>query len=110
MISLKETGEAFVFTGDTKGARRVRKYSPGAVLESEESLDTGLFEWIIYDDFVVYFGPFLPISKSPYYVGKVATTFAFEKTITDEWEHGAIPMLFNWYEQNREREKMRRKG
>lgn len=110
MVSLKETGEAFVFTGDYKGSRRVRKYSPGAVPESEETLETGMLEWIVYDDYVIYFGPFLPVSRTPYYVGKVASVFPFKKAITDEWEREVIPMLFNWYEQHGKRGKKRRKG
>ncbi|MGC9372984.1 MAG: hypothetical protein ACP5DY_06650 [Thermovirgaceae bacterium] len=110
MVSLKETGEAFVFTGDSKGARRVRKYSPGALPESEESLDAGTLEWIIYDDFVVYYGPFLPVSRSPYYVGKVASVFPFKKAITDEWEREVIPVLFSWYARHGKSGKKRRNG
>lgn len=97
LVSLKETGEAFVFTGNYKGPHRVRKYSPGAVLESEEPLETGMLEWIIYDDYVVYHGPFLPVSRFPYYFGKVAATFAFDYEITDTWEHEIISQLFCWY-------------
>ncbi|MFP4481509.1 MAG: hypothetical protein ACLFN0_01785 [Thermovirgaceae bacterium] len=109
LVSLKKTKEAFVFTGDTRGARRVRKYSHEAMLESEESLEAGMLEWIIYDDFVIYHGPFLPVASSSYYVGKVAAVFPFKKTIDDEWERKVIPTLRNWYEQHDRKGKRRKK-
>jgi len=97
LVSLKESGEAFVFTGDVKGARGIRKYSPGPVFDSQEAIGPGMLEWIVYDDFVVYHGPFLPLSRSPYYVGKVAAHFPFHGNISEKWELEVIPDLLEWY-------------
>lgn len=100
LVSLKKTRDAFIFRGNVKEAHRIRKYAAGAVLESGESIDPAMLEWIIYDDFVVYHGPFLPVSRSPYYVGKIAAHFPFDGEISDEWEQEIIPLLFGWYEKH----------
>lgn len=97
LICLKAEGDAFAFIGDERGAGRMQKYGPGVKLNAEEELDPGILEWIIYDDFIVYRGPFFPISRSPYYLGRIAATFPFEETIGTESIPERISSLFEWY-------------
>jgi len=101
LICIKETKEAFVISGNAKGGEKILKYGPNLDLESEEDLAPGLLEWIIYDDFVIYRGPFLPIGKDPYYIGKVAATFSFNKKIVPDIYPGLISYLTEWYIKNR---------
>ncbi len=97
LVCLKAEGEAFVFCGDERGAARMQKYGPGPTLNAEEDLEQGIMEWIIYDDFIVYRGPFFPISRHPYYLGKVAATFPFDEEIRRENQGELISSLFDWY-------------
>lgn len=97
LICLKAEGEAFAFLGDERGARHMQKYGPGPRLNAEETLDPGILDWIIYDDFIVYSGPFFPISRNPYYIGRVAATFPLEGETGKEHVPAMIGQLFEWY-------------
>jgi hypothetical protein len=97
LVCLKAEGESFVFLGDERGAARMQKYGAGPRLNAEEDLDPGIMEWIIYDDFIVYRGPFFPISRHPFYLGRVAATFPFDGDIDRESLAGQISYLFDWY-------------
>jgi len=100
LVCLKAEGEAFVFFGDERGAARMQKFGPGPRLNAEEDLDPGIMEWIIYDDFIVYCGPFFPISRHPYYLGRVVASFPFEKKIVAEDQARQVSSLFDWYREH----------
>ncbi|MDT8285184.1 MAG: hypothetical protein RQ767_06620 [Thermovirgaceae bacterium] len=97
LICLKAEGEAFAFLGDERGAGRMLKFGPGPRLNAGEDLDPGILEWVIYDDYIVYRGPFFPISRTPYYLGRIAATLPFEETIRTESIPERISSLFEWY-------------
>jgi hypothetical protein len=100
LVCLKAEGEAFVFLGDERGASRMQKYGPGPRLNAEEDLDPGIMEWIIYDDFIVYRGPFFPISRHPYYLGRVAASFPFDGEILVRDQARQVSSLFDWYREH----------
>lgn len=98
VLCLKHDGSAFAFHGDERGASMMEKFGPGPEKTSEEVLEPGMIEWRVYDDYIIYNGPFFPIARSPLYFGKVVASFPFEKTIALEWTLPAIKDLFGWYE------------
>lgn len=98
LVCLKAEGDAFAFSGDDRGAGHMQKYGPGISLNAEEELEPGILEWIIYDDFIVYRGPFFPISRNPYYLGRIAATFPFEGEIVKDSIPGMVSSLFDWYQ------------
>ena len=97
LLALKAEGDSFAFLGDERGASLMQKYGPGPVLNAEESLEPGILEWILYDDYIVYRGPFFPINRNPYYLGKVAAILPFEGTIDKVTIPEKISSLFIWY-------------
>ena len=97
LICLKAEGESFAFVGNERGAGLMQKYGPGIRLNAEEELEPGILEWIIYDDFIVYRGPFFPISRTPYYLGRIAATLPFGGTAGRENIPEMISSLFEWY-------------
>lgn len=97
LVSLKAEGDAFAFIGDERGAGHMQKYGSGVRLNAEEKLDPGILEWIIYDDFIVYRGPFFPVSRNPYYLGRIAATLPFEETVSKESIPEMIFSLIKWY-------------
>jgi len=76
----------------------MQKYGPGIKLNAEEALDPGILEWIIYDDFIVYRGPFFPIGRTPYFLGKIAATLPFEEEIDRKSLSERVSSLFEWYQ------------
>ena len=97
LICLKAEGDAFAFIGDERGAGHMQKYGPGIRLNAEEDLEPGILEWIIYDDFIVYRGPFFPLGRTPYFLGRVAATLPFEEEIDRESIPERVSSLFEWY-------------
>ena len=97
LVCLKAEGGSFAFTGDERGASMMQKFGPGPELDAEETLEPGILEWILYDDYIVYRGPFFPISRYPYYLGKVAATFPYDGTIDKSTIPGKISELREWY-------------
>lgn len=103
LICLKAEGEAFAFLGDERGAHRMFKFGSGPRLNAEEDLDPGILEWVIYDDYIVYKGPFFPLSRSPYYLGRIAATFPFEEPTDKTLISEKVSMLFEWYRTHEKR-------
>ena len=97
MVALKAEGDSFAFIGNERGASLMLKYGPGPTLNAEERLDPGILEWVLYDDFIVYRGPFFPVSRNPYHLGKVAALMSFEGEARRENVPGQISRLREWY-------------
>ena len=97
LVALKAEGDSFAFIGDERGASLMLKYGPGPTLNAEERLAPGILEWVLYDDFIVYRGPFFPISRSPYHLGMVAALMSFEGEAGRENVPGEISRLREWY-------------
>lgn len=107
LVCLKAEGDSFAFLGDERGALLMQKYGAGVGLNAEEPLENGILEWVIYDDFIVYRGPFFPISSHPCYLGKVAATLPFGGELGREMIPGMISSLFKWYREQENRKKHR---
>ena len=90
-------GDSFAFIGDERGASLMLKYGPGPVLNAEEALAPGLLEWVLYDDFIVYRGPFFPVSRDPYHLGRVAALVDFDGGAVKEAAPAEITRLREWY-------------
>lgn len=105
LICLKAEGGSFAFTGDERGASLMQKYGPGPVLNAEEPLEPGILEWVLYDDFIVYRGPFFPISRYPYYLGKVAASFPYDGTSDKETIPVKISVLLEWYKASKNKKR-----
>ena len=97
LVCIKESKEAFIISGNTKGGEKVFKFNSDLTLESEEELTPGLLEWIIFDDYVIYRGPFLPLGRDPYYIGKIAAAFPFTNKLNYHLYPDIIAFLKEWY-------------
>jgi len=102
LVALKAEGDSFAFIGDERGASLMLKYGPGPVLNAEEDLAPGLLEWILYDDFVVYRGPFFPMSRDPYHLGRVAALADFDGEAVREAVPAEITRLREWYRKRKQ--------
>lgn len=107
LVCLKAEGDSFAFLGDERGALLMQKYGAGVGLNAEEPLEKGILEWVIYDDFIVYRGPFFPLGRTPYYLGRIAATLPFGGEVGREMIPGMTSSLFKWYSEQENKKKRR---